>query len=100
MDLYAALAQATGFDRDEANQNKNWYKHRVSVAECEQVFFNDNLWAKPDETHSADELHFHALGQTDVGRLIFIVFTLRGTRIRVISARDVHRKEREAYRQL
>jgi uncharacterized DUF497 family protein len=43
----------------------------------------------------------HALGQTDQARLLHLTFTLRrsGELIRVISARDMHRKERSVYEQ-
>ncbi len=51
------------------------------------------------ERHSEHEERFYALGQTDVGRRLFVVFTLRGRRIRVISARDVSRKERKVYKE-
>lgn len=40
MDVYEQLSQATGFDWDAGNVEKNWRKHQVSAAECEQVFFN------------------------------------------------------------
>ena len=83
----------TGFDWDEGNLLKNWEKHRVSAAECEQVFFNRPLIAAPDQKHSGKESRFYALGQTDAGRLLFVVFTLRGSLIRVISGRDMNRRE-------
>ncbi len=54
-----------------------------------------------DSKHSQTEARFHALGETDDERLLHITFTLRqnGTLIRVISARDMHRKERAVYEQ-
>jgi len=97
MDVYEQLAQATGFDWDAGNVEKNWRKHQVSAAECEQVFFNQPLIAAPDVAHSEQESRFFLLGQTDAARLLFVVFTLRGTLIRVISARDMSRKERKVY---
>jgi uncharacterized DUF497 family protein len=73
----------------------------VSQAEAEQVFFNEPLIVQEDFRHSAHEPRFHALGCTDDGRLLHITFTLRGSGrlVRVISARDMHRKERERYAQ-
>lgn len=59
--------------------------------------FNQPLIAAPDVAHSQEEPRFFSLGQTDAGRLLFLVFTLRGTLIRVISARDMSRKERKVY---
>ena len=89
-----------GFDWDEGNARKN-EKHGVSMAEAEQIFFNAPLLLLEDESHSQREIRLHALGQTDVGRGLHITFTLRqaGTLIRVISARDLHRKERAIYDQ-
>ena len=71
------------------------------MAEAEQVFFNTPLLILDDAAHSAQEIRIHALGKTDEGRALHISFTLRkaGTLIRVISARDVHRKERAIYDQ-
>lgn len=95
--MYECLTQATGFQWDAGNVQKNWLSHQVSVAECEQVFFNEPLLAAKDPTHSRQEPHFYALGQTESGRLLFLAFTLRGPLIRVISARDMSRKERKVY---
>jgi uncharacterized DUF497 family protein len=91
------LADCVGFDWDEGNLLKNWEKHGVSAFECEQVFFNRPLIAAPDEMHSSTEPRFYALGQTDASRLLFIAFTIRGRLIRVISARDMNRRERKAF---
>jgi hypothetical protein len=93
-------AKITGFDWDDGNARKN-DKHGVSTAETEQVFFNDPLLLIADAKHSQDEPRFHALGKTDEGRTLHITFTLRnaGERICVISARDMHRKERTIYEQ-
>ena len=94
-------AQVTGFDWDEGNSRKNAEKHGVSQSEAEEVFFNEPLLLLEDAKHSQTEARFHALGKTDDGRLLHITFTLRqsGTLIRVISARDMHRKERAVYEQ-
>ena len=94
------LTKITNFDWDEGNARKN-DKHSVSMAESEQVFFNEPLLLLADMKHSEDEARFHALGKTDEGRNLHITFTLRnsGEMIRVISARDMHRKERMIYEQ-
>jgi hypothetical protein len=90
-----------GFDWDEGNARKSADKHSVSQAEAEQTFFNEPLLLLPDTKHSRQEPRYHALGKTDEGRILHITFTLRagGTLIRVISARDMHRKERTFYAQ-
>lgn len=94
------LTLITGFDWDSGNARKN-EKHGVTAAETEQVFFNQPLLLLEDVKHSRSEPRFHALGRTHDGRPLHITFTLRGagTLIRVISARDMHRKERAFYEQ-
>jgi uncharacterized DUF497 family protein len=95
------LTAAEGFEWDEGNVRKNVDKHDVSQAEAEQIFFNQPLLLSPDQRHSRLEERFHALGKTDEGRLLHITFTMRdaGRMIRIISARDMHRKERGFYEQ-
>lgn len=94
------LSLVTGFDWDEGNVIKN-SKHGVNNGEAEQVFFNAPLLLLSDMKHSQHEPRFHALGKTNDGRLLHITFTLRQsqTLIRIISARDMHRKERAIYEQ-
>lgn len=94
------LTLVTGFNWDKGNARKN-DKHGVSTAEAEQVFFNQPLLLLPDPKHSLSESRFHALGKSDDRRTLHITFTLRsgGEMIRVISARDMHRKERTIYEQ-
>ena len=92
------LNKIVGFDWDDGNARKN-EKHGVTMAEAEQVFFNAPLLLLEDGAHSEQELRIHALGKTDEGRALHIALTLRDTNrlIRVISARDMHRKERSIY---
>lgn len=90
-------ADATEFDWDGGNAEKNWLRHRVSQSECEQVFFNRPLVVAEDEFHSYGEARFYAMGRTDLGRLLVVVYTLRGEKIRVISARDMSRREQKEY---
>ena len=94
------LSKVIGFEWDEGNSRKN-EQHGVSMAGAEQVFFNSPLLVLPDPRQSEAELRFHALGKTNEGRRLHITFTLRdaGRFIRVISARDMHRKERVIYEQ-
>ncbi len=89
--------QFQGFDWDKANRDKNWLCHKVTWWECEEVFFNQPLYVHIDKRHSLTERRFYALGRTNGSRLLFIVFTQRKARIRIISARDMHRKERKVY---
>jgi uncharacterized DUF497 family protein len=88
-----------GFEWDDGNARKSVEKHTVSQAEAEQIFFNEPLLIADDELHSQSEPRFHALGHTDEGRLLHLTFAVRqsDTRIRVISARAMSRKERAYY---
>jgi uncharacterized DUF497 family protein len=93
-----SMPQFEGFDWSGGNAEKNWRSHGVNPVEAEQVFFNRPLLVKDDSGHSANEQRFMVLGQTDERRELFIAFTMRGRNIRVISARDMHRKEKKVYR--
>jgi uncharacterized DUF497 family protein len=88
-----------GFQWDAGNARKSYAKHDVSQFEAESIFFNELLLLAQDVKHSVSELRFHALGRTMQDRLLHVTFTLRAddTLIRVISARDMHRKERLFY---
>jgi len=97
LDDVELLKECTGFQWDEKNVQKNWLKHRVAAWECEQVFFNRPIVVANDEEHSMLEKRYYALGQTDAGRLLFVAFANRGTLIRVISARDMSKRERKVY---
>lgn len=91
------LNKFTGFDWDEHNREKNWQKHQVMAGECEEVFFNFPLLLMPDPTHSLKEPRYYVLGHTFAGRRLFIAFTIREDKIRVISAQDMNRKEKAIY---
>lgn len=95
------LTRVEGFDWDAGNSRKNADKHGVTQAEAEQVFLSEPLLMLHDDQHSVVESRYHALGRTDAGRHLHVTFTLRGSGrlIRVISARDMHRKERARYEQ-
>jgi uncharacterized DUF497 family protein len=94
------LSAIVGFDWDEGNARKN-ERHGVSMAESEQLFFNIPLLLLDDVAHSQSEPRYHALGKTTDGRRLHCSFTLRddGRLIRVISARDMNRKEQAIYDQ-
>jgi uncharacterized DUF497 family protein len=93
------LDRVEGFDWDEGNERKSEERHGVSQSEAEQVFFSAPLLMLQDTKHSQGEPRFHALGKTESGRLLHITFTTRaeGKKIRVISARDMNRRERIIY---
>lgn len=86
-----------GFQWDAGNSNKNLIKHSVTNSECEQVFFNQPIIIVDDSKHSELEKRWFLLGRTDQDRFLFVVFTIRMELIRIISARDMNKKEREIY---
>ena len=95
------LSQITTFQWDEGNARKSGERHSVSRLEAEQVFVNEPLLIVPDFQHSQSEQRYNALGRTVLGRLLHVTFTLRNndSAIRVISARDMSRRERNRYAQ-
>lgn len=92
------FSRVTTFEWDVGNLTKSQLKHGVSPAETEQLFFNQPLYVE-DREHSEREPRWRAYGRTDAGRLIVCAFTVRGTRLRPISARPMSRKERRFYAQ-
>jgi len=89
----------TGFNWDEGNSAKTWQRHGVTQAEAEQVFLNRPLVVGDAPKHTAKETRQFVLGRTDPGRQLTVVFTFRGSLLRVISARPMSRKERRIYAQ-
>lgn len=83
----------TGFQWDHGNL----HKHNVFPMECEQVFFNVPILFGDDLEHSKGEKRYYILGKTDEGRKLFVAFTIRDNLIRVISTRDMSKKERKIY---
>lgn len=95
MDLLPEFfAGVSGFQWDDGNSDKNWRRHRVTQGEAEQVFFNRPVIVADDDLHSDDETRYFLFGCADSGRRLSIVFTIRGEFVRVISARNMTRRER------
>ncbi|MFA6475272.1 MAG: BrnT family toxin [Patescibacteria group bacterium] len=87
-----------GFQWDDGNLEKNWLKHHITNAEAEQVLFNKPLVIAEDQIHSStQEQRWVALGQTNTKEFLTIIFTIRKQYIRIISARSMSKKERNAY---
>jgi len=99
-DVYGALENATGFEWDAGNAAKVVARHNVQPGECEQVFFREPFVVSHDEKHSKAEPRWRALGRTLADRRLFLVFTFRGTLIRVLQAREMNRKERTRYAEI
>jgi len=86
-----------GFEWDAGNSEKNLIKHSVSNSECEEAFSDERKLIRDDPKHSNTETRHQIVGRTNLGRILFISFTIRRDKIRVISARDVNKKERTYY---
>ena len=85
------------FDWSGGNDAKILAKHNVTTREAEAIFFNKPLFIAADSPHSKDEERYFAFGLTTEGRRLFVSFTLRDSRIRIISARDLSRQERKRF---
>lgn len=96
MDLDFDLSKLDGFDWNKGNLD-HIKKHNVSYRECEESFLGKPLILNEDETHSQNEERFRVYGQTNKKRLMFMIFTIRNNKIRVISARNQNRKERKEF---
>lgn len=96
--LSELFPDVTGLQWDEGNSEKSWARHGVTQAEAEQVFFNRPVLVAGDPKHSvAREGRYFALGRTNSARALMVVFTRRGSLLRVISARAMSRRERGVY---
>ena len=89
--------QFSGFQWDRGNIDKNLIKHNVENWECEQMFFNRPFLVLDDSKHSSSEKRWAAFGKTDIERLLVVIFTKRNNLIRIISARDMNKRERKFY---
>lgn len=91
------FSKLSGFDWDEFNL-EHIKKHKVTYKECEEIFFNRPIRVNKDEDHSKIEERFEVLGKTNNQRLLFVVYTIRNNKIRVISARDQNKRELAIYK--
>jgi uncharacterized DUF497 family protein len=94
------IEQWDGFEWDEGNSTKNWKKHHVAALECEEAFTDEPIIVTDDIKHSKAESRRSILGQTKSGRRLFVSFTIRGKKIRVISARPMSKKEQTLYEEI
>jgi uncharacterized DUF497 family protein len=81
------------FEWDTGNSNKNKLKHGVEDWECEEAFYDPRKVMLKDALHSDGEKRYVLLGKTSQLRLLFLAFTLRGRKVRIISACDVTKKK-------
>ena len=88
--------QAIDFQWDQGNDLKNWKKHYVTKQEVEEVFSGFTI-GFPDEKHSNGEKRYCIIGRSKANRILFIIYTLRANKTRVISARPSSKFERNLY---
>jgi uncharacterized protein len=86
------LEGVTGFEWDEGNI-EHIAEHNVTPAETEEIFSDPDNVLSEDMEHSTIEKRFLIIGKTEQGRLLYQIFTRRGESIRVISSRDINKKE-------
>jgi|AntAceMinimDraft_16_1070373.scaffolds.fasta_scaffold102663_2 uncharacterized DUF497 family protein len=91
------LENITGFEWDEGNINKSKKKHNLEWWTIEEIFFNEPLAIFEDFMHSKKECRYYVLGKTDDNIKLFVVFTIRNKKTRVIAARKMNKKERMYY---
>jgi len=86
------IKDAFEFEWDKGNIEKN-KKHKVEDREAEEVFLDEGKVILKDKLHSQKEERFIVLGKTKKNRLLYLVFTKRKKKIRIISARNINKKE-------
>lgn len=95
------MPQPIAFQWDKGNVDKNFEKHNVTIQEAEEIFLNEPFIVADDTKHSySSEQRFYGLGRTKTNRKLFVAFTIRDKKIRVISIRDMKKKERSIYERL
>lgn len=90
------FSKIEGFDWDKGNL-EHIKKHQVNYKECEETFLNKPFILNKEESHSRTEERFRVYGQTNRGRLLTMIYTIRANKIRIVSARDQSRKERKEF---
>jgi uncharacterized DUF497 family protein len=85
------------FEWNPRKAESNLRKHRVSFVEAATVFGDDLAITVPDPDHSIDEERYITIGWSNRRRLLMVAHADRGNRIRIISARELTRREQKAY---
>ena len=98
--LLEFLISSSGFifEWDEGNSSKSEQKHGITVEMIEAIFDDGNILALGEQYHPiCDEDRYGAIGKTYSGEVLFVCFTIRSGKIRVISSRIANKKERSIY---
>jgi hypothetical protein len=85
------------FEWDWKKETANRRKHNVGFAEASTVFADPLSITIADPDHAAGEERFVIIGMSSVRKLLVVVHTMRGARIRIISARIATQHERRNY---
>jgi hypothetical protein len=93
------IKEPLSFDWDDGNINKNFERHLITTNMAEEPFKDRYLLTFPDPSHSKKEARYNLIGKTKDEDLLFITYTIRATKIRIISARVADKKERKFYEQ-
>jgi uncharacterized DUF497 family protein len=91
------LPKPLKFEWGKGNMDKNQIKHGVINKKAEEVFENRPKFIIKDVKHPLKERRFQLWGKTNRGRKLSIIFTIRAKKIRIISVRDMNKKERKMY---
>lgn len=97
MRLYSVYTENTWFEWHDDKAAKNRAKHGVEFGEAATAFHDPAALVVEDGRHSFDEKRFRLIGETASARLLVVSFTVRGPRVRLISARPASRRERRGY---
>ena len=85
------------FEWDGGNSNKSFKKHRVSDQEAEEAFFDQKKVHHTDAIHSQSEQRYILIGTSKSKKILYIAYTIRKNKIRIISARMLNKKEKYLY---
>lgn len=88
-------SDAVSFEWDAANLH-HIQRHTVTYNECEDIFYDQPVFFY-DAKHSQKEARFLVYGTTQASRLLVLIFTMRHSAVRIITARDQNKKEKQAY---
>lgn len=91
------LSKITGFEWDKGNLDKNYQKHGITPNVAEEVFLDPEQLIFEDDKHSQKEERFTIIGKIIKGSVLFLSFTIRKNKIRIISARKANTRERRKY---
>lgn len=93
------LRKILGFEWDKWNIDKSYSKHGITPNESEEVFLDEDVKIEKDLKHQQQEDRFIAIGKTIDEKILFVIFTIRNDKIRIISGRIANKKEREVYKE-